>query len=93
MFSNLWEIAKIAATSTIVLGVVAAAIRMYIDYQLKGRLDEQRELLKGFLATDSIPVRARPRPSTSCLRRAKRVWFFGDFGAADSADVRLGRGI
>jgi hypothetical protein len=52
MFSNLWEIAKIVLTSTIVLGAVAAAIRMYIDYRLKERLDEQREFLKGFLATD-----------------------------------------
>lgn len=52
MFSNFWEIAKVVATSTIVLGAVAAVIRMYIDYRLKGRLDEQREMLKGFLATD-----------------------------------------
>lgn len=52
IFSNLWEIAKIVLTSTIMLGAVAAAIRMYIDYRLKGRLDEQREFLKGFLATD-----------------------------------------
>lgn len=52
MTLNLWEIAKIVATSTIVLGLCTTAIRKYIDYRLKGRLDEQRELLKGFLAND-----------------------------------------
>jgi hypothetical protein len=34
MVLNLWEIAKIAATSTVLLGLLAAGIRLYIDYRL-----------------------------------------------------------
>ncbi len=52
MVFNMLEIAKIVATSTILIGLCAAVIRKYIDYRLKGRLDDQRELLKGYLAND-----------------------------------------
>jgi hypothetical protein len=52
MLLSLWEIAKVLGASSIALGLVAAAVRKYIDYRLKGRLDEQREFLKGFVATD-----------------------------------------
>lgn len=52
MLRDFLQIANIAGTSALAAGLFVAGIRKYIDYRLKGRLDEQRELLKGFLATD-----------------------------------------